>query len=80
MDECEALCSRLAIMVAGKFRCLGEITTLKNKFGQGYTVQLKISSDATEENLISLKTSFIETFDNKCALVDEHLVSIQRPK
>ncbi|CAL8074946.1 unnamed protein product [Orchesella dallaii] len=38
MEECEALCTRLAIMVNGKFRCLGATQHLKNKFGKGYTI------------------------------------------
>lgn len=38
MEECEALCSRLAIMVNGKFRCLGSPQQLKSKFGEGYTL------------------------------------------
>jgi len=38
MEECEALCSRLAIMVNGRFRCLGSPQQLKNKFGEGYTL------------------------------------------
>lgn len=35
MEECEALCSRLAIMVNGRPRCLGSPQHLKNKFSQG---------------------------------------------
>ena len=31
MEECEALCTRLAIMVNGQFKCLGSIQHLKNK-------------------------------------------------
>ena len=31
MEECEALCTRLAIMVNGSFKCLGSIQHLKNK-------------------------------------------------
>ena len=31
MEECEALCTRLAIMVNGSFRCLGSVQHLKNK-------------------------------------------------
>lgn len=42
MEECEALCTRLAIMVNGQFRCVGSIQHLKNKFGSGYTVTLKV--------------------------------------
>ncbi|XP_072366635.1 retinal-specific phospholipid-transporting ATPase ABCA4 isoform X1 [Scyliorhinus torazame] len=42
MEECEALCTRLAIMVNGQFKCLGTIQHLKYKFGDGYMVTLKI--------------------------------------
>ena len=31
MEECEALCSRVAIMVNGQFKCLGSPQHLKNK-------------------------------------------------
>uniref|UniRef100_A0A8C8BP92 P-type phospholipid transporter n=1 Tax=Otus sunia TaxID=257818 RepID=A0A8C8BP92_9STRI len=44
MEECEALCTRLAIMVKGTFKCLGTIQQLKYKFGDGYIVTLKIKS------------------------------------
>lgn len=43
MDECEALCTRIAIMVNGQFRCLGSIQHLKSKFGEGYTLIAKMS-------------------------------------
>uniref|UniRef100_A0A4X2LSZ3 P-type phospholipid transporter n=1 Tax=Vombatus ursinus TaxID=29139 RepID=A0A4X2LSZ3_VOMUR len=42
MEECEALCTRLAIMVKGTFKCLGTIQHLKYKFGDGYIVTMKI--------------------------------------
>ncbi|KAL8611831.1 hypothetical protein ACOMHN_041293 [Nucella lapillus] len=42
MEECDALCTRLAIMVNGSFRCLGSPQHLKNKFGQGYTLVVKM--------------------------------------
>nr|XP_008522837.1 PREDICTED: retinal-specific ATP-binding cassette transporter [Equus przewalskii] len=44
MEECEALCTRLAIMVKGSFQCLGTIQHLKYKFGDGYIVTMKIKS------------------------------------
>lgn len=46
MEECEALCCRLAIMVNGQFQCLGSIQHLKNKFGAGYMVTLKVGGAA----------------------------------
>ncbi|KAI3383983.1 hypothetical protein SNEBB_001773 [Seison nebaliae] len=44
MAECEVLCSRIAIMVNGEFLCLGSANHLKNKFGNGYIVQLRVKS------------------------------------
>uniref|UniRef100_A0A3P8V611 P-type phospholipid transporter n=1 Tax=Cynoglossus semilaevis TaxID=244447 RepID=A0A3P8V611_CYNSE len=42
MEECEALCTRMAIMVNGAFKCLGSIQHLKNRFGDGYTVTVRV--------------------------------------
>lgn len=42
MDECEALCTRLAIMVGGEFRCLGSVQHLKSKFAAGFTLVVKL--------------------------------------
>ncbi|KAF8354936.1 hypothetical protein PRIPAC_96559 [Pristionchus pacificus] len=35
MDECEALCTNLAIMVAGQFRCFGTIQHVKASSNSG---------------------------------------------
>lgn len=50
MEECEALCTRLAIMVNGQFKCIGSTQHLKNKFARGFslTVKLKKMADYTE--------------------------------
>lgn len=42
MDECEALCTRLAIMVNGEFQCIGSVQHLKNKFSLGFNLTIKI--------------------------------------
>ncbi|XP_015769367.1 PREDICTED: ATP-binding cassette sub-family A member 3-like [Acropora digitifera] len=44
MEECEALCTRLAIMVNGQFKCLGSTQHLKSRFGKGYTLMIKVAS------------------------------------
>ncbi|XP_053674249.1 phospholipid-transporting ATPase ABCA3-like [Anopheles nili] len=51
MEECEALCTRLAIMVNGTFRCLGSVQHLKNKFSHGYflTIKLKLAGDGSKD-------------------------------
>jgi ATP-binding cassette, subfamily A (ABC1), member 3 len=45
MEECEALCTNLGIMVNGQFECFGSVQRLKSKFGQGYTLVLKCRGD-----------------------------------
>uniref|UniRef100_A0A3B4Z3Q7 P-type phospholipid transporter n=1 Tax=Stegastes partitus TaxID=144197 RepID=A0A3B4Z3Q7_9TELE len=42
MEECEALCTRMAIMVNGRFKCLGSIQHLKSRFGDGYTLIVRV--------------------------------------
>lgn len=44
MEECEALCSRVGILVSGRLKCLGSVEHLKQKFGRGYTVEISIRS------------------------------------
>ncbi|XP_014681850.1 PREDICTED: ATP-binding cassette sub-family A member 8-A-like [Priapulus caudatus] len=41
MEEADALCSRVGIMVAGELRCLGTTQHLKNKYGGGYNLEVK---------------------------------------
>lgn len=44
MEECDALCTRIAIMVNGEFKCLGSPQHLKSKFGHGYTLVAKLAT------------------------------------
>ncbi|XP_070088304.1 phospholipid-transporting ATPase ABCA3-like isoform X19 [Equus przewalskii] len=60
MEECEALCTRLAIMVKGRFKCLGSRQHLKNKFGNVYRLTAKINIDKNEDKLGEFK-NFIAT-------------------
>ncbi|KAH9528515.1 phospholipid-transporting ATPase ABCA3 [Dermatophagoides farinae] len=50
MDECEALCDRIAIMAAGHFECIGSTQYLRTKFGQGYSLIIKLNPDIVAEN------------------------------
>lgn len=45
MEECDALCTRIVIMVNGRFVCLGSPQHLKNKFGHGYTLFCRMGLD-----------------------------------
>jgi ATP-binding cassette, subfamily A (ABC1), member 3 len=60
MEECEALCTRLAIMVNGEFKCLGSTQHLKNKFGEGFVLTMKLkrsSSENESEDMIEEKNA-----------------------
>ncbi|XP_054848460.1 phospholipid-transporting ATPase ABCA3 isoform X2 [Eublepharis macularius] len=70
MEECEALCTRLAIMVNGQFKCLGSPQHLKSKFGSGYTLLAKTQSEE-EDNLLAFKTFVEKTFPGS-VLKHEH--------
>ena len=62
MEECEALCTRLAIMVNGRFKCLGSPQHLKNKFGNAYTLTAKIKFGNNEDKLQKFKEFMAATF------------------
>ncbi|XP_074398394.1 ATP-binding cassette sub-family A member 13 [Zonotrichia albicollis] len=52
MEECEALCTRLAIMVNGAFKCLGSPQHIKNRFGEGYSVKVWLSKEISYGRMI----------------------------
>ena len=78
MEECEALCTRLAIMVNGRFQCLGSLQHLKSKFGQGYTFTAKVGRRM--QDTAPLKRYIEETFTGS-VLKEEHqsMVTYQIP-
>ena len=47
MAECDVLCSRLAIMVNGQFKCLGTPQHLKHRFGTGYYLKLRLEHESS---------------------------------
>nr|XP_026691296.1 ATP-binding cassette sub-family A member 1-like [Ciona intestinalis] len=57
MEECEALCTRLAIMVNGSFKCIGGPQHLKNRYGEGYTITIKVAGNIGNLELVK---SFVE--------------------
>ena len=78
MEECEALCDRLAIMVNGQFQCFGNIPHLKNKFCQGFTVLVKLGkgygeNDYTKDTLSHIKETLLIRLSD-AVIQDEHKV------
>lgn len=70
MEECEALCTRLAIMVQGKFMCLGSPQHLKNKFGNVYTMTIKFKSGTGDKVITDFKKFVTNAFPGKSGLVN----------
>lgn len=51
MEECEALCTRLVIMVNGHFKCMGSPQHLKTKFGSGYKLAIRLNDESGQQKL-----------------------------
>jgi len=54
MDEAEALCKRIGIMVQGQLRALGTKQHLKNKFGSGFELVVKVHVTDLEKQVAAL--------------------------
>eukprot|EP01083_Nonionella_stella_P233647 823001_1 len=64
MEECEALCHKLGIMVNGQLQCLGTPQHLKSKFGKGYQLDLTLESD-DEKIYKTVESELSNIFDLK---------------
>ncbi|XP_039277621.1 phospholipid-transporting ATPase ABCA1 isoform X2 [Nilaparvata lugens] len=79
MDECEALCNRLTIMVGGQMKCIGNIQYLKQRFAQGFTAILKIQQMYGQHQLereSTLKQEFSRRFGS-CEIISETIGTLQ---
>jgi len=68
MEEAEALATKMGIMVAGEFKCFGSSQHIKDKFGTGYEIEMKIKTLAEDEtNAILDKYGFGQQLtENQC--------------
>ena len=66
MEECEALSTKLGIMVNGQFKCLGSVQNLKSKFCKGYTLILKRKKELNDD--VSKIEQFVSTRINHSLL------------
>jgi ABC-type multidrug transport system ATPase subunit len=72
MEEVEALCTRVGIMVKGQFLCLGSVQHLKSKYLDGYTIDVHCEGgtpDADVQEVVSLILT--ETLPGS-TLVEQH--------
>jgi len=53
MEEAEALCTKMGIMVDGQFKCFGSSQHIKDKYGLGFEIEVKVRplSDTEIEQL-----------------------------
>lgn len=59
MEECEALCDKLAIMLNGQMQCFGTIPELKSRYGDGYRLIIKCNHSESLERDILVLDNFI---------------------
>uniref|UniRef100_A0A6I8P991 ATP binding cassette subfamily A member 2 n=1 Tax=Ornithorhynchus anatinus TaxID=9258 RepID=A0A6I8P991_ORNAN len=73
MEECEALCTRLAIMVNGRLKCLGSIQHLKNRFGDGYMITVRTKSSLSVKEVVR----FVNRNFPEAVLKERHHTKVQ---
>ena len=63
MDEAETLCKRIGIMVNGEFVCIGKTNDIKEKYGYGYEINIRIKpiDDNLKEEILK-KNNFDNNF------------------
>jgi ATP-binding cassette, subfamily A (ABC1), member 3 len=67
MDETEALCTNIGIMVNGELKCLGSLQHLKSRYGEGYTLMVKLSLKQDLNDRVKINnfiTFVLESFEN----------------
>ena len=63
MEEAEALCTKIGIMVNGKFKCFGSGQHIKDKFGTGYEVEVKIEWPSKTKALETIQAAGFEEYE-----------------
>jgi ATP-binding cassette, subfamily A (ABC1), member 3 len=81
MDEAEALCKRIGIMVNGQLRALGTKQHLKNKFGSGFELSVKLIVKDLAAQTASM-SAFVRKEFPSAALISENggLLTYQIPR
>ena len=83
MEECEALATRVGIMVGGRLRCLGTIQHIKNTHAQGYQLRLKLGpagenalASARETIISHLPTLKAQATNSECRIPESQLKGV----
>ncbi|XP_022092521.1 ATP-binding cassette sub-family A member 5-like [Acanthaster planci] len=85
MEEADAVCSRVGIMVSGQLQCLGTTQHLKGKYGGGYVLEIKLnpgpdyySMDHTSGQATRLLEEMMSALDRKIKEVFPSAEAIER--
>jgi ABC-type multidrug transport system ATPase subunit len=70
MDECEALCGKIGIMVGGRLRCLGSAQHLKEKFASGFQLDIIVNHQTSKSEDI---TKAITSMFPQSRLLEKHV-------
>ena len=76
MEEAEALCTKMGIMVGGQFKCFGSSQHIKDKYGNDYEIEIKIRTPTEEEVNLALKKS--EVFMDKINLTQAKAIILEQ--
>ena len=49
MEECEALCARVGILIDGALRCVGSVQHLKDRFADGFQLSMQLAADDDDD-------------------------------
>ena len=80
MDEAETLCKRIAIMVNGEFVCLGRAVDIKQKYGYGYEVEVRIKPLSEIRFLNILNSKFDKNLVVNLENINDILTGINEKK
>lgn len=64
MEEAEAVCDRVAIMVSGQLRYIGSVQHLKSKFGRHFSLDMKLDADSGVQQMEVLHQEILKHFPN----------------
>ncbi|EGC35447.1 hypothetical protein DICPUDRAFT_94555 [Dictyostelium purpureum] len=77
MFECENLCDNVTVMKNGKLICLGSIQHVKNKYGDGYSLDVKFKREFSDTGIEQVLNHF-----KNSSLIDSHdlIASFELPR
>ena len=61
MEECEAVCNKLGIMMNGQLQCYGTISQIKKKYADGHRLVIKCDD---VDQIPHLKSFLLENLKN----------------